>query len=228
MYKFTKRDYEEVTLGFKLNTSASMEQFRKELKRFEPAHYSSNEEFMTLYKYFTEKVTPHKIAVYQAGMEMIASDVVENPYKELLGYLLTIHDASKYSRKEALGYAYYNFQTKGGKGEFTKAWHHHKLNNPHHPEYWLNPNKSGKLEVLRMPKMYVYEMVADWIGAGRTYSNSLKNWLPKNINEFLFHHQTAKDLRVILEKIGFDVSFSNREQTKLIAIVRDADNELLR
>ena len=60
------------------------------------------------------------------------------------------------------------------------------MNNPHHPEYWLNPNRSGELEPLPMPNIYTLEMIADWIGAGKTYGSTLEEWLPKNINKFKF------------------------------------------
>ena len=55
-----------------------------------------------------------------------------------------------------------------------------------------------------MPKIYVAEMVADWTGAGRTYGSTLEEWLPKNIDSFLFHPSTAICLHGILFNLGFN------------------------
>lgn len=141
-------------------------------------------------KYFTDTVIPHKIAVYQAGLELSRNPKIEshlsNQDKEDFLRNLWTHDMSKFCANEAFGYAMYNRETGHGKEGFELAWHHHKMNNPHHPEYWLNPNRSGELEALPMPNIYVLEMIADWIGAGKTYGSTIEEWLPKNINKFKF------------------------------------------
>ena len=91
---------------------------------------------------------------------------------------------------------------------FEKAWHHHKQNNPHHPEYWLNPNRSGILDVLPMPKIYVLEMIADWIGAGKTYGSTLEEWLPSNLHKFVWHRETANNVFSILLHLGIKTEFN--------------------
>lgn len=157
--------------------------------------------------YFEKKVIPHKIEVYKAGEWLIHQQWTSSWIDPLaLKDLLYIHDLSKFSSAEAFGYAFFNFT--GGSDEkevedFERAWHHHKMNNPHHPEYWLNPNRSGVLEPLEMPKVYVLEMIADWIGAGKTYGNELIDWLPKNIEKFYFHHKTVDFLLHVLGNLGF-------------------------
>ena len=161
-----------------------------------------------VFDYFAKKVIPHKVEVYRAGEWLIMQRWVTGTGINLVKFndLLYIHDLSKFSSAEAFGYAFFNFG--GGSDEkevedFERAWHHHKMNNPHHPEYWLNPNRSGVIEPLEMPKIYVLEMIADWIGAGKTYGTSLKDWLPENIEKFFFHHKTVDFLLHVLVNLGF-------------------------
>ena len=167
--------------------------------------YSDDMYYWGVLKYFQEKVIPHKIAVYKAGLELSRqswfSNYLKSQEEEDFLYNLWLHDISKFSANEAFGYAMYNFKTGSGKEAFEKSWHHHKMNNPHHPEYWLNPNRSGNLEPIPMPPMYIMEMIADWIGAGKTYGSSLEEWLPTNLPKFKFG--AAKSMvQNILEDIG--------------------------
>jgi hypothetical protein len=179
-------------------------------------------EDITIFNYFKDTVIPHKIEVYKGGMELIEKGIVPEELKVEFVNNLIIHDLSKFSVQEAAGYAYYNRKTKEGREAFELAWHHHKMNNPHHPEHWLNPTKRGNLEILPMPKIYILEMVADWIGAGRSYGNELKDWLPNNLHNFLFHRETRRDLTTILSQLGFYIKddrgwlFASNEPFKAI------------
>ncbi len=169
--------------------------------------YSDDMYYWGVLKYFQEKVIPHKIAVYQAGLELSRQNWFNNYLKsqerEDFLYNLWLHDISKFSANEAFGYAMYNFKnpTSSSKPAFEAAWHHHKMNNPHHPEYWLNPNRSGGLEPIPMPAIYCMEMIADWIGAGKTYGSTLEEWLPNNIHKFKFGASKSM-IQNILEDMG--------------------------
>jgi hypothetical protein len=120
---------------------------------------------------------------------------------------LWLHDLSKFSSQEAIGYALHDFKNPqdATRVAFEDAWHHHKMNNPHHPEYWLNPNRGGVLEVRPIPMIYLVEMMADWIGAGRTYGKTLEEWLPQNLHHFRFHTLTVIHVTELLKAIGQDV-----------------------
>lgn len=52
---------------------------------------------------------------------------------------------------------------------FSMAWQHHKGNNPHHYEFWMDKFDDG-CYVTRMPYKYVVEMLCDNLAAGRAYS----------------------------------------------------------
>ena len=47
-----------------------------------------------------------------------------------------------------------------------------------------------------MPALYVMEMIADWMGAGKTYGSTLEEWLPNNLHKFRFgvSHKTVHDI----------------------------------
>jgi hypothetical protein len=156
--------------------------------------------------YLNKVVIPHKIAVYESGVHLAAQEWFKDylklgEEKELFLDNLWTHDLSKFSANEVFGYAMYNRETGHGKEGFEIAWHHHKMNNPHHPEYWFNPNRSGELEPIAMPAIYVLEMIADWMGAGKTYGSTLEQWLPGNLHKFKFG--VAKSIvQNILKDIG--------------------------
>jgi hypothetical protein len=173
-------------------------------------------------KYFEEKVVPHKIAVYQAGVKLMQEKWFLNfvkPYDvDQYKKNLWLHDLSKFSANEAFGYAMHDFSNPNAKSKpyFEKAWHHHKMNNPHHPEYWLNPNRSGIIEPIPMPVIYIMEMIADWIGAGQTYGSTLEQWLPINIHKFQFESLTINSVQNILEHMGFKTSVNENYRICLI------------
>ena len=164
-----------------------------------------------LAEYYSNKVVPHKAAVFKAGWETLNGVQKERPgywFKRLL-----FHDLSKFSKAES-AYAFHNFKDKSANSPeqieaFELAWHHHKLNNSHHPEHWWKVNRDGSTEVLPMPHDDVVEMVADWIGAGKTYGNTLESWLtdPKagnglgNLATFVFHEKTIASLQPLLELV---------------------------
>lgn len=76
-----------------------------------------------------------------------------------------IHDWSKFSRAEWQPYVERFFGNNIGdaSSDFKAAWKHHWSINPHHWEHWVNCRGFAR----EMPPNFVYEMVADWMAAGR-------------------------------------------------------------
>lgn len=93
------------------------------------------------------------------------------------------HDLSKFSITEFAPSAKY-FQGTGSpidkeKAEkgYSAAWLHHKARNKHHQWYWMDWDNKQNPIPNRIPTKYVYEMVADWIGAGKVYGkNAGQEW----------------------------------------------------
>ncbi len=185
--------------------------------------YKNSNVWNIVESYFISKVIPHKIEVRKAGLELLNHDwfvkllslsdfsTSENPV-ESFKYNLFIHDLSKFSLNEAYGYAVHDFKNPAPTlSVYKSAWHHHKLNNPHHPEYWFDVEKNGKATPLPMPSIYIGEMIADWQGASRSYGQNIDEWLSKNLPQFLFHPYTANILHDYLSMLGFKVQNNGQQ-----------------
>lgn len=178
---------------------------------YESPMFGDDTNYWAVHEYFEKNVLPHKIHVFNAGMELAKNDwFLQFIGESMESWVdnLWLHDLSKFSANESFGYAFYKFgQENPGSTQrvFDAAWLHHKNHNEHHPEYWIDRNREGRASLLPMPKIYIAEMVADWIGAGRTYGSTIEEWLPKNLHLFIFHKQTKDDLTMFLEGIGFEI-----------------------
>jgi hypothetical protein len=173
----------------------------------EDFEYSDDYKYWAVHGYLQSVVIPHKIQVYFAGMEMAQQDWFMPFVRESIELWqdnLWLHDLSKFSANETFGYALHDFNHKYEKLDMRmeRAWAHHKNHNEHHPEHWTSPQRSGELRAFDIPRIYLLEMVADWIGAGKTYGNDLKSWLPNNLHTFFFHQKTVEDLQILLSYLG--------------------------
>lgn len=132
----------------------------------------------------------HKYFVFVAGL------YVGVPLITLLK-----HDLSKFYICELPNYGRQFFGDKSDPEKFDVAWLHHQNSNKHHWEYWIprtGHNKSnGNPVPLDMPEIYVKEMIADWLGAGRAYNKywpDVRNWtwLSSNIDKMILSENTKK------------------------------------
>lgn len=82
--------------------------------------------------------------------------------------------------------------------DFQRAWlHHQRL--PHHWQAWISIGGNGVLSALPIPEKYAREMVADWAGAGRSYSNETdpRAWYMANRDKMVLH----PDTRVLIDTL---------------------------
>lgn len=169
--------------------------------------YNDDYIYQTVLQYFREKLIPHKINVFNSGVELMKMEwfkefeIDEDEYL----YNLYIHDLSKFSATEAIPYTFHDFSKKEFSLNFQIAWCHHKSKNEHHPEFWLNPSRNGEISPLPMPNIYILEMFADWIGAGLTYGDTIETWLPKNFHTFKFHIETESKVRKIAKYLNINL-----------------------
>lgn len=124
-------------------------------------------------------------------------------------WALIVHDLSKFSRTEFGAYAR-KFELKGEKAEkgdleFALAWLRHENSNAHHWGFWIARTGTHAGRALPMPERYIKEMVADWMGAGRTYTGSwgMSEWLNNNLESFTFYPETYREVRSVLIRAGY-------------------------
>lgn len=151
-----------------------------------------------LYGSYFGRVMKHKWHVFQAGR------VTRAPLWRLI-----VHDLSKFRPDEFGPYARY-FGSAGKppqerREEFRIAWAKHLHRNPHHCGWWILRNQGGDngTEILPMPESYVREMVADWMGASATYTDSDKiyKWLMVNLGRMTMHPKTWERLQMVLAEL---------------------------
>jgi hypothetical protein len=145
---------------------------------------------------FIESLTEHITYVVEAGERIgVSKDQLD------------VHDLSKWSIHEFPGYALH-FKGGGAPDLFVHAWLHHIHYNPHHWQHWIFADrftpKGSRVEggCVEMPKIYVVEMVADWMGASRAYTGSwdMSNWLGENLPKIQLHSNSWIVLKEILRK----------------------------
>ncbi len=142
-------------------------------------------------------VDEHRKNVYIAFVKFgkticLALSLVYGEY-DTLKRSVNKHDASKYSTEEFLGYRQWFYPQKDAekdKDTFQKAWTHHYTTNPHHWEYFV------KNDIPReMPKIYIAEMLLDWIAMSMKFKNNPVNWYKTNKDQINLH----KDTRALVE-----------------------------
>ena len=129
-------------------------------------------------------------------------------------WLSIIHDSSKFSWREWSAYAKTFYMPDGSKQyhetpSFNRAWLHHQHSNKHHWQHWLLRMDSGDIVAIAMPRRYVLEMVADWMGAGRAITGRWEcaDWYAKNRDRIILH----RDTRVLVDMILVPVSATTKE-----------------
>lgn len=119
---------------------------------------------------------------------------------------LIIHDWTKFLPVEFFRYArnFFGDNKEAAADGFVLAWLHHENSNPHHWGYWIPRTGKSANEPLPMPEVYIREMVADWMGASKTYTGEwdIVEWLGENLPEMRLHSETKQGLSTILRCIG--------------------------
>jgi len=147
----------------------------------------------------------HKWFVSIAGLRIVRGISI---------WRLIKHDWTKFLPSELSHYGTQFFGTKDQPYDFIRAWLHHQNSNDHHWEYWIPrtghtrcdpPFLAG--EPLEMKPKAAREMVADWLGACRTYEgnwpNSLEEWgwFKKNFSKIRLNPKTRRQIVGILRNL---------------------------
>lgn len=118
-----------------------------------------------------QKIISH-IEFVQRNMQKLAERVPSSFGKKLYknSYL---HDNSKLSGFEL---KYLNEETRESKPDFFyEALQHHRVNNPHHVEFWG--------DIHEMPQIYIAELVCDCVARGQELCTNTSEWFSKTMPE---------------------------------------------
>ena len=113
------------------------------------------------------------------------------------------HDKSKYSEEEFDDYLNYFYPSIGYEPDevaFNRAWCHHQNHNPHHWQYWILINDNGKLNVLDMDLVYIFEMLCDWHSfSAKDSTSTAYNWYNDNKYNIILSNNTRAKVEELLE-----------------------------
>lgn len=134
-------------------------------------------------------------------------------YMPVVGLL---HDMSKFRPSELIPYARHFYGNGGdirrgrdktgyykagdtGDEAFDMAWLFHQHRNPHHWQYWVLTQDDDPSKVMEMPDRYVYEMVADWRGAGKAQGTpDTLAWYRAHKDKMLLHPVSRLHVEMLL------------------------------
>lgn len=118
------------------------------------------------------------------------------------------HDASKYDIEEYDAYDQYFY---GGNRsyqvvqDFNYAWLDHQKKNMHHWQYWvlINDDAEEGTVALRMPLVYIYEMIADWWTFSWKSNNLMEmfKWYGDHRSHIMLHPETRAIVEDILKRM---------------------------
>jgi hypothetical protein len=120
------------------------------------------------------------------------------------------HDWSKFLPSEWIPYANYFYgegsstrtQSREAKLAFDTAWLKHQHRNNHHWQHWILREDSGDTKRVAMPLICIWEMLADWQGAGRAITGKTGGtaaWYQKNAERIMLNPATEVYVRTELD-----------------------------
>ena len=149
-------------------------------------------------KEYDDYLVEHKQAVKQCLM-LLAKEpsLVKNLGENRINLIAGSHDLSKYDEQEYNGYDCWFYGVKDERPEtkenFDKAWLHHIHNNPHHWQHWvLIEDDVLAPKALKIPDIYLVEMVADWgsFAWRKKIPLELKEWYDSHKDKIIMHPES--------------------------------------
>lgn len=135
--------------------------------------------------------------------------VMEHCFRAGIFWRGLVHDLSKFTPTEFIpGVKYFQGDRSPNEKEreetgCSKAWMHHKGRNRHHFEYWTDYSPVTKrLEPVKMPDVYIFEMFCDRVAASKTYNKEkYTDSMP------LAYYERAKHRRLIEKETAAKLEF---------------------
>ena len=123
---------------------------------------------------------------------------------------LLVHDMSKFLPGEFVSYAKAFYDINGNfdyveSNWFMKNWNYHQKRNKHHWQYWVLILDRGDIVTIKIPKKYLTEMIADWLGAGKTITGKwdIANWFEKNKDIIIMENTSKQMIESIIKYLDY-------------------------
>jgi hypothetical protein len=213
-------------------------------------------------KDYFEYINIHIANVKKAYNELFLSkaDEIILPYytqaqsKDIIertGMYVANHDSSKFSDDEFYAYRRYHYPTDKEKAEtdpdiikkmeddYQMAWHHHVINNPHHPKFWkvVTVTRRGPYETpeewtdrhnedmapQNMSIISIIHAICDWEAVAIYFKSSTVDW-------YINKAQDERACMTLNTRIMFDKILSDIYNTKIPSIdeMKKHDEEILK
>jgi|APSaa5957512622_1039677.scaffolds.fasta_scaffold93169_2 hypothetical protein len=138
-----------------------------------------------------------EIQIKCSDMRFIYDDLFYNQ----LGGEIEHHDISKLSEEEFIQYRKAFYPTdKETKYDMTKAWEHHKLNNPHHWENWTK--NTGCQWHPNDWEADCAHMVVDWMAMGYEFGDTAQEYYEKNKDKIILPEIAVNFMYEIFKRIA--------------------------
>lgn len=160
-------------------------------------------------KEYDDYLIEHKKAV-ESCLRLLAKEpsYVKNLNTDKITSIAHYHDISKYGADEYDGYDCYFYGVKDERPEvkekFDLAWLHHIHNNPHHWQYWvLVEDDNGAPKALKIPEVYIVEMVADWgsFAYRKKLPLELREWYDAHKDKIIMHPESRAKVELLVDDL---------------------------
>lgn len=116
------------------------------------------------------------------------------------------HDDIKFTPEAWISYYDHFYGSKKGKKDnaaLNMNWVEHVHHNKHHWNYWAILDDDG-MTVVEMPRLYVFEMIADWMSVGKSLRDNydVKVWLEERKPKIILHPKTKAFIK---STFGLDI-----------------------
>lgn len=142
---------------------------------------------MTKFLKYSKYLLKHKLYVFlemtKFGFKFwipgLLHDISKFHLDEFIPYMN--HFGNKAGIKEGRDKTGYYKPTNTGDSAFDYAWFLHQKRNPHHWQFWTQPDEGDKSIPFDIPNKHIIEMVCDWRGAGKAQGTpDTVSWYRKN------------------------------------------------
>lgn len=159
-------------------------------------------------KEYDDYLVEHKHAVGEC-LKLLAQEpsLVRNLSESLINDICENHDRSKLTIEEYEGYDrwFYGVKDESLEAEerFNYAWLHHIHNNPHHWQYWVIVEDAGSSLPMKIPAVFLVEMVADWgsFAYRKHMPLELKEWYDSHKDKIVMHPESRAKAEMLIDDL---------------------------